>query len=134
MARAEAALGASQHPAQGSSTHPVRGATPAAGGCHLGTWASFWGNSPFFCHPQGSAGPPAGPAATGGGRGGGNLSCKGRQQALAFCDGNETLQEQKANVLRVAAKTSAGDIWHLIYGDIFYAEMEESSCYLYKQN
>lgn len=37
-------------------------------------------------------------------------------------------------MLWVAAKTSAGDIEHLIYNDIFYAEMEESSCYLYKQN
>lgn len=93
----------------------------------LGGLGRFWGSSPIFYDPKG-------PAATRCGRGGSNLFCKGRQPALAFCDGNAALQEQKANVLWVAAKTSAGDIEHLIYDDIFYAEMEESSCYLYKQN
>lgn len=64
----------------------------------------------------------------------GAFSARAGIEQSALCDGNVALQERKANVLRVAAKTSAGDIEHLIYADIFYAEMEESSCYLYKQN
>lgn len=99
----------------------------------MGTWASFGAVRPSSVTPRAQHG-LADPTATRRGRGGRNLFCKGRWQALAFCDGNAALQEQKANVLWVAAKTSAGDIEHLIYNDIFYAEMEESSCYLYKQN
>lgn len=40
----------------------------------------------------------------------GAFSARAGSEQLALCDGNGALQEQKANVLRVAAKTSAGDI------------------------
>lgn len=75
----------------------------------LGDLDQFGPVCPFSVTPGLQRG-PAGPAATHRGRCGRNLFCKGRQQALAFCDGNVALQEQKANVLWVAAKTSARDI------------------------